>query len=49
MSYKYKLKFIPTALREWEKLDGATKLQFKKKNKRTSPGATHQNESAFGL
>ena len=33
MSYKYKLKFIPTALKEWDKLDGAIQSQFKKKLK----------------
>jgi mRNA interferase RelE/StbE len=33
MSYKYKLKFLPTALREWKKLDGFVQSQFKKKLK----------------
>ncbi len=33
MSYKYKLKFIPTALKEWEKLDSPIQSQFKKKLK----------------
>ncbi len=33
MSYKYKLKFIPTALKEWKKLDSSIQLQFKKKLK----------------
>jgi mRNA interferase RelE/StbE len=27
----YKLKFLPTALREWKKLDNSIQLQFKKK------------------
>lgn len=27
----YKLKFIPTALKEWKKLDRSIQLQFKKK------------------
>jgi len=27
----YKLKFLPTALREWKKLDNSVQLQFKKK------------------
>lgn len=31
MSFNYKLKFIPTALKEWGKLDSSTKVQFKKK------------------
>jgi len=31
MSFNYKLKFIPTALKEWGKLDTSTKVQFKKK------------------
>jgi len=33
MSYKYKLKFLPTALREWKKLDGSIQSQLKKKLK----------------
>lgn len=28
---KYRLKFLPTALREWEKLDNSIRTQFKKK------------------
>lgn len=31
MSSRYSLKFIPTALKEWEKLDRSVQLQFKKK------------------
>ncbi len=31
MSSNYSLKFIPTALKEWKKLDQAVQLQFKKK------------------
>ena len=27
----YKLKFLPTALKEWKKLDGSIQAQFKKK------------------
>ena len=27
----YKLKFLPTALKEWKKLDNSIKIQFKKK------------------
>ena len=33
MSYKYKLKFLPTALKEWKKLDGSIQSQLKKKLK----------------
>ena len=33
MKYKYKLKFLPTALKEWKKLDPAIKSQLKKKLK----------------
>lgn len=33
MSYKYRLKFLPTALKEWKKLDGSIQTQFKKKIK----------------
>jgi len=31
MNFKYKLKFIPTALKEWRKLDLSIQAQFKKK------------------
>ena len=31
MKYKYKLKFLPTALKEWKKLDSFIQNQFKKK------------------
>lgn len=31
MSSKYSLKFIPTALKEWQKLDPHIQVQFKKK------------------
>jgi mRNA interferase RelE/StbE len=33
MIYKYKLKFLPTALKELKKLDGFIQSQFKKKLK----------------
>lgn len=33
MSYKYTLKFLPTALKEWKKLDLSIQSQFKKKLK----------------
>jgi len=33
MNYKYKLKFLPAALKEWKKLDGSLQAQFKKKLK----------------
>jgi len=33
MKYKYKLKFLPTALKEWKKLDHSIKSQLKKKLK----------------
>ncbi len=31
MKYKYKLKFLPTALKEWKKIDSTIQGQFKKK------------------
>ncbi len=31
MRYKYKLKFLPTALKEWKKLDSSIQGQLKKK------------------
>jgi mRNA interferase RelE/StbE len=33
MKYKYKLKFLPTALKEWKKIDSTIQGQFKKKLK----------------
>lgn len=33
MSYRYKLKFLPTALKEWLKLDSSIQDQLKKKLK----------------
>ena len=33
MSYKFKLKFLPTALKEWKKLDGSIQSKLKKKLK----------------
>ena len=33
MKYKYKLKFLPIALKEWKKLDHSIKSQLKKKLK----------------
>jgi len=33
MSYKYGLKFLPTALKEWKKLDSSIQGQLKKKLK----------------
>ena len=33
MSMIYKLKFLPTALKEWKKLDNSIQAQFKKKLK----------------
>ena len=33
MKYKYKLKFLPTALKEWKKLDHSIKNQLKKQLK----------------
>jgi mRNA interferase RelE/StbE len=33
MKYKYKLKFLPTALKEWRKLDFSIQNQLKKKLK----------------
>ena len=33
MRYKYKLKFLPTALKEWKKLDSSIQSQLKKKLK----------------
>ena len=34
MTYKYNLKFLPTALKEWKKLDSSIQAQFKKKLKK---------------
>ena len=34
MRYKYKLKFLPTALKEWKKLDSSIQDKLKKKLKK---------------
>ena len=31
---RYKLKFLPTALKEWKKLDNSIQAQFRKKTER---------------
>jgi mRNA interferase RelE/StbE len=33
MNYKYKLKFLPTALKEWKKLDSSIQNQLRKRLK----------------
>ncbi|MDH3360244.1 MAG: type II toxin-antitoxin system RelE/ParE family toxin [Desulfobulbaceae bacterium] len=49
MSYKFKLKFLPTALKEWHKLDGSIQAQFKKKLKErlNEPHITASQLSGF--
>ncbi|MDA8136833.1 MAG: type II toxin-antitoxin system RelE/ParE family toxin [Desulfobacteraceae bacterium] len=45
----YKLKFLPTALKEWKKLDAAVQTQFKKKleERLESPHVTACRLSGF--
>lgn len=49
MSYKYRLKFLPSALKEWSKLDGSVQQQFKKKLKERleSPHVSESRLSGF--
>ena len=45
----YKLKFLPTALKEWKKLDNSIQKQFKKKlsERLTSPHVPSSQLSGF--
>jgi mRNA interferase RelE/StbE len=45
----YKLKFLPSALKEWKKLDGSIKTQLKKKlaERLFSPHVTASSLSGF--
>lgn len=45
----YKLKFLPTALKEWKKLDNSIQVQFKKKLKERleSPHTPSSQLSSF--
>ena len=45
----YKLKFLPTALKEWKKLDNTIQIQFKKKlkNRLKSPHIPGSQLSGF--
>jgi len=45
----YKLKFLPTALKEWKKLDNTIQIQFKKKlkNRLKSPHVPGSQLSGF--
>ena len=45
----YKLKFLPTALNEWKKLDNSIQVRFKKKLKNclASPHIPQNNLSGF--
>jgi len=45
----YKLKFIPTALKEWDKLDNSIKIQFKKKLKERLENPKIQSSKLFGF
>lgn len=45
----YKLKFLPTALREWKKLDHSIQGQFKKKLKERLENPHHPSSRLFGF
>ena len=45
----YKLKFLPTALKEWKKLDNTVQNQFKKKIKERLANPYVQSSQLFGL
>ena len=45
----YKLKFLPTALKEWKKLDNAIQTQFKKKLKERLENPHVQSSQLYGF
>jgi len=45
----YKLKFLPTALKEWKKLDNSIQSQFKKKLKERLDNPHHLPSQLFGF
>jgi len=45
----YKLKFLPTALKEWKKLDNSVQKQFKKKLKERLENPFVQSSQLFGF
>ena len=45
----YKLKFLPTALKEWKKLDNSVQNKFKKKLKDRLKGPYVQSSQLFGF
>jgi len=49
MKYKYKLKFLPTALKEWKKLDHSIKSQLKKKLKERLQNPHIQASQLYGF
>lgn len=49
MTYKYKLKFLPTALKEWKKLDTSIQAQFKKKLKERLEKPHNKASQLFGF
>ena len=45
----YKLKFLPTALKEWKKLDNSVQKQFKKKLQERLENPFVQSSQLFGF
>ena len=45
----YKLKFLPTALKEWKKLDNSIQAQFKKKLQERLENPHHPASQLFGF
>lgn len=49
MTYKYTLKFLPTALKEWKKLDASIQAQFKKNLKERLEEPHSKASQLFGF
>jgi len=49
MKYKFKLKYLPTALKEWKKLDASIQNQLKKKLKERLQNPHIQASKLYGF
>ena len=49
MSYSYRLRFLPTAMKEWKKLDATIQAQFKKKLRERLNEPHHQASQLSGF
>ena len=49
MKYKYTIKFLPTALKEWKKIDSSIQSQFRKKLKERLEAPHHKASQLSGF